>query len=83
MLCDQLFSFFEFLAPKVSLSVLGRTRESKRSIYAQYRCTQKLRGPKAQAVYRRNCFLLCDQLLSYTSCNRHFLTTIFVVKGVK
>ena len=49
------FSFFsEFLALKVSLSVLGRTPESRRSIYVQYGCSLKPRGPEAQATYRHN-----------------------------
>ena len=47
------FLFFEFLKLKVSLSVFGRTPESRRSIYVQHRCSQKLRGPEAQATYRR------------------------------
>ena len=39
----KMFFFFEFLTLKVSLSVLKRTPDSRRSIYAQYGCT---RGPR-------------------------------------
>ena len=46
--------FFEFLALKVSLSVLGRTPESRRSIFVQYGCTQKLGGPEVRAMYNHN-----------------------------
>ena len=42
---------FEFLAIKVSLSVLGRTPDSRRSIYVQYGCTQKLGGPEVLAKH--------------------------------
>ena len=42
---------FSFLTLKVSLSVLGRTLESRRSIYVQYGCTQKLSGPAVQAAF--------------------------------
>ena len=38
--------FFEFLALKVSLSVLGRTPDRRRSIYVQCGYTQKLSGPE-------------------------------------
>ena len=42
---------FEFLALKVALSVLGRILESRRSIYVQYKCNQKLGRPVVLATY--------------------------------
>ena len=53
--------FFEFLTLKVSLSVLGRAPESRRSVYVQHGCAQKLSGPEAQASYRHNTPSLPDQ----------------------
>ena len=43
---------------KASLSVRGRTPESRRSIDVQYRCAQKRSGPWAQAAYRQHVLIL-------------------------
>ena len=48
------FFFFEFLALNVSLTVLGRTLGSRRSIHLQYGCTQKLGGPEVVVTYSHN-----------------------------
>ena len=52
--CQIINRFILFLTLKVSLSVLGRTLESRRSINVHYKCTQKLSGPEAQALYQHN-----------------------------
>ena len=42
---------FEFLTLKVSMSVLGRTLDSRRSIYVQHGCAQKLGGREVLTMY--------------------------------
>ena len=49
-----LLFFFLFLMLKVSLSVLERTPKSRRSIYVEYGCTEKLGGPEVLATYSHN-----------------------------
>ena len=51
----NLFFFLSFLTLKVLMSALGRTPESRRSIYVQYGCTQELGGPEVRTTYIITC----------------------------